>query len=413
MRALPPACVPDALALSGDDVANFRGLSGGAAARPDRRRCGRRPLRRAPSTRSCLASGPPAEAPASEYARVRVDAADVRPPKRPVAMILALDVGERRIGIAVSDPAESYALPLRTLERTTHARRSRRDRRRRTRVRAQRTIVVGDPVHAFGRARHRRAEDRCASWRASARAYGGAIERVDERLTTAQATRTLVAADVSRAGRKRVVDQLAAALILEAYLARKRRAATLMRRAPSLVAALLLVAAVLPWCPACCGSAASVVRGPSSAGYADHGYRAERSDRPRDCRRLLAARHVIASAFAFELLARLRGERSRMEAGQFRFDAAPHAERRAAAARCRRPTESPSGSRFPKATPTRRSRKRWPMHRLGQTTQARSRIRALLARLRRTQNTVARRLPLPRHLLDSAQRRRRRDREAC
>jgi len=58
-----------------------------------------------------------------------------------------------------------------------------------------------------------------------AKAYDGTIERVDERLTTAQATRTLLAADVSRANRKRVVDRMAAALILESWLARRRRLA--------------------------------------------------------------------------------------------------------------------------------------------------------------------------------------------
>jgi putative Holliday junction resolvase len=59
--------------------------------------------------------------------------------------------------------------------------------------------------------------------RVLAKAYGGAIARVDERMTTAQVTRTLIANDVSRKARKRVVDQLAAALILDAYLARRKR----------------------------------------------------------------------------------------------------------------------------------------------------------------------------------------------
>jgi putative Holliday junction resolvase len=43
-------------------------------------------------------------------------------------------------------------------------------------------------------------------------------------LTTAQVTRTLISADVSRAKRKRVVDQLAAAVILDSYLAKRRNA---------------------------------------------------------------------------------------------------------------------------------------------------------------------------------------------
>ncbi len=138
-------------------------------------------------------------------------------------MIVALDVGERRIGIAVSDPSESYALPLRTLERTTlHddldaivdvARDY-----------AAATIVVGDPLSLSGKP-ELAARKMDAFVAILARAYDGSIERIDERLTTAQATRSLVDADVSRRARKRVVDQLAAVLILDAFLARKRRAA--------------------------------------------------------------------------------------------------------------------------------------------------------------------------------------------
>jgi putative Holliday junction resolvase len=56
-----------------------------------------------------------------------------------------------------------------------------------------------------------------------ARAFVGTIERVDERMTTALVTRSLIEADVSRAKRKRVVDQLAAASILDSFLARRRR----------------------------------------------------------------------------------------------------------------------------------------------------------------------------------------------
>jgi putative Holliday junction resolvase len=52
--------------------------------------------------------------------------------------------------------------------------------------------------------------------------FAGTIHRVDERLTTAQATKSLIAADVSRQKRRTVVDRMAAALILESFLARRR-----------------------------------------------------------------------------------------------------------------------------------------------------------------------------------------------
>ena len=136
--------------------------------------------------------------------------------------VIAIDVGERRIGIAVSDPSETYALPLRTLERT----KLRDDLAEIVAVaesHAAGTIVVGDPISLAGQRgiASEKMDEFCA---ALARAYGGTIARIDERLTTAQVTRTLIEADVSRAKRKRVVDQLAAALILDSYLARRRNA---------------------------------------------------------------------------------------------------------------------------------------------------------------------------------------------
>ncbi len=138
-------------------------------------------------------------------------------------IVLALDVGERRIGVAVSDPGESFAMPVRTLERTT--------------LRADlaaivalasdylaTAIVVGDPVSLDG-TRGIAALRMDAFVTALGRVYSGEIARIDERLTTAQATKSLIGADVSRAKRRRVVDQLAAALILESYLAKRRREA--------------------------------------------------------------------------------------------------------------------------------------------------------------------------------------------
>jgi putative Holliday junction resolvase len=134
--------------------------------------------------------------------------------------VLALDVGERRIGVAISDPGDSYALPLCVLERTS----LREDLAAIVALaneHGSQTIVVGDPLRLSGE-RGLAAEKIDRFCTALARVYDGTLERVDERLTTAQATRTLLAADVSRAKRKRVVDQMAAALILDTFLARRR-----------------------------------------------------------------------------------------------------------------------------------------------------------------------------------------------
>jgi putative holliday junction resolvase len=133
--------------------------------------------------------------------------------------VLALDVGERRIGVAVSDPSNSFALPLEVIERTTlHE-----DLARIVALANERgadVIVVGDPIRLGGeRGLASERIDKFVS--ALERVWTGQIERVDERLTTAQATRSLIDADLSRKRRKKVVDKLAAALILDLYLARR------------------------------------------------------------------------------------------------------------------------------------------------------------------------------------------------
>jgi putative Holliday junction resolvase len=138
--------------------------------------------------------------------------------------VIALDVGNKRIGVAASDPGGSFAFPVATLERTS----LRRDIAAIVAMAAERdatTIVVGDPISLSG---HRGPQAKivdafCASLAAG---FAGTIERVDERLTTSAATDMLIEADVSRKKRKGVVDQLAATLILETYLAKRRSRST-------------------------------------------------------------------------------------------------------------------------------------------------------------------------------------------
>lgn len=137
---------------------------------------------------------------------------------------MALDVGSKRIGVAIADPTESFALPVGTIERTN--------------LRADlaqiqdyiesynvQDVVIGDPVTLSGE-RGIAAQKMDGFVEALRNVYPGRIHRVDERMTTAQATKTLIAADVSRKQRKGVVDKMAAALILETFLARRRNQAT-------------------------------------------------------------------------------------------------------------------------------------------------------------------------------------------
>lgn len=134
--------------------------------------------------------------------------------------VVALDVGSRRIGVAVSDPLGSFAFPHAVIERTN----VRDDVAAIVAIageRGARTIVVGDPLTMTG-SRGIASQTIDAFVAHLARAFDGRIARVDERLTTAAVQKSLIGADVSRAKRKTVVDKLAAAMILETYLARSR-----------------------------------------------------------------------------------------------------------------------------------------------------------------------------------------------
>jgi putative holliday junction resolvase len=134
--------------------------------------------------------------------------------------LLALDVGTKRIGVAVADPSGTFALPVTVIERTNLKEDLQRISELAREYNAQ-EMIVGDPVTLSG-LRGPAAEKIDRFVEQLARVFSGVIHRVDERMTTAQATKTLIAADVSRAKRKTVVDKMAAALILESYLARRR-----------------------------------------------------------------------------------------------------------------------------------------------------------------------------------------------
>lgn len=133
--------------------------------------------------------------------------------------VLGLDVGTRRIGVAIGEG--TFAFPHSTLERTN----VRDDIERIVAIahdRGVQVIVVGDPLTMSGE-RGIASENIDAFVAHLVRRYDGAVERVDERLTTAAAQKALIGADVSRAKRKQVVDQLAAVGILETWLARRKR----------------------------------------------------------------------------------------------------------------------------------------------------------------------------------------------
>jgi putative holliday junction resolvase len=130
--------------------------------------------------------------------------------------ILALDVGRKRIGLAVSDPLGLTAQGLGVLERKDWDRDMTRllEIARPYRVKE---VLVGLPRHMNGRLGEQ-AEEILVLARALGEALGAKVATWDERLSTVEAERLLISADMSRSRRRRVVDQVAATLILQAYL---------------------------------------------------------------------------------------------------------------------------------------------------------------------------------------------------
>ena len=130
---------------------------------------------------------------------------------------LALDVGSKRIGVAVSDQLGLTAQPVLTLERRRKTREDLRSLARLARRFSVAGIVVGNPLHMSG-------EESPRSGRTQAFAAGlGELTGLpvhlwDERLTTHQAHQILYEAGRERQEHRSVVDQVAATLILQSFL---------------------------------------------------------------------------------------------------------------------------------------------------------------------------------------------------
>lgn len=130
--------------------------------------------------------------------------------------IIGLDYGEARIGVAVSDILETIANPLDTI--------SEKDREKQleavlevVRREGAEKIVVGLPMRLDGSEGHRAQYTRSFAEELSERS---ALPLVmwDERLSSAEAHRTLEDGGVSGKRRKTKVDKIAAVLILQTYL---------------------------------------------------------------------------------------------------------------------------------------------------------------------------------------------------
>jgi putative Holliday junction resolvase len=147
-----------------------------------------------------------------------------------VTRILGIDAGERRIGVAISDPNASFALPLRSVERDARGGRDFEELRALARDEEVAEIVVGLPLSMSGEdsAQTQRARDFAAELE---RRLGLPVHLWDERLSTQEALRLTGNEGRSAGGRRgrgratppaADTDALAASIILQAYLDARR-----------------------------------------------------------------------------------------------------------------------------------------------------------------------------------------------
>ena len=135
--------------------------------------------------------------------------------------LIGLDLGTKTIGVAASDPDRRIAAPVETIARKRFGL----DAARILELAAERRtvgIVLGLPINMDG-SEGARAQATRAFARNLARLTDLPIALWDERLSTAAVERALIAADASRAKRKAVIDQHAAAYILQGALDRLTR----------------------------------------------------------------------------------------------------------------------------------------------------------------------------------------------
>jgi len=146
---------------------------------------------------------------------------DLAPLLSPRGALIGLDLGTKTIGVASSDPDRRLAAGVTTIQRTAFTA----DAKAMLALAAERSavgIVLGLPINMDG-TEGPRAQSTRAFARNLSKLTALPIGLWDERLSTAAVERDLIAADMSRARRAEVIDQHAAAYILQGALDRLLR----------------------------------------------------------------------------------------------------------------------------------------------------------------------------------------------
>ncbi|MGH7863404.1 MAG: Holliday junction resolvase RuvX [Candidatus Binataceae bacterium] len=134
--------------------------------------------------------------------------------------VAALDVGTKRIGLAISDQSETTALPLGVVERGV-TKMDIHEVAARLADRGVALLVVGLPLNMDGSEGPAARQARAFAVRLASELHLK-VEMVDERLTSVEARERLARAQVGRERRKRAVDAVAATIILEEWISARR-----------------------------------------------------------------------------------------------------------------------------------------------------------------------------------------------
>lgn len=134
---------------------------------------------------------------------------------------IAFDIGNKRIGVAISDPFNEYAMPCETYQRTKNFAADVNAVAKIAKDRGAGVIVCGMPVNFDGTESIQTVKTR-QFVEALAQATDLPIELEDERFTTMQARETQIMGGVKRENRKKTIDSIAASYILDGYLAKQK-----------------------------------------------------------------------------------------------------------------------------------------------------------------------------------------------
>ena len=134
---------------------------------------------------------------------------------------IAFDIGDKRIGVAVSDPFNEYAMPCDTYFRTRNFEADVEAIAKIAKERGVGVIVCGMPVNFDGTESIQTVKTREFIEKLKEKTTLP-IELEDERFTTMQARDTQIMGGVKRADRKKTIDSIAASYILEGYLSRTK-----------------------------------------------------------------------------------------------------------------------------------------------------------------------------------------------